>query len=73
MGECKKIVFKYIDEEYVVIDNNIIKFFLVGFGMKNIFGVVVKVFKIFNENGIMIKFIIILEICIICVINFDDK
>ncbi|HBH3651532.1 TPA: aspartate kinase [Clostridioides difficile] len=73
LGECKKIVSKYTDEEHVVIDNNITKFSLVGLGMKNTSGVAAKVFKIFNENGIMIKLITTSEIRITCAINSDDK
>ncbi|MBH9818731.1 ACT domain-containing protein, partial [Clostridioides difficile] len=64
---------KYTDEEHVVIDNNITKFSLVGLGMKNTSGVAAKVFKIFNENGIMIKLITTSEIRITCAINSDDK
>ncbi len=45
-----------------MIDNNITKFSLVGLGMKNTSGVAAKVFKIFNENGIMIKLITTSEI-----------
>jgi len=56
-----------------VIDNNITKFSLVGLGMKNTSGVAAKVFKIFNENGIMIKLITTSEIRITCAINSDDK
>ncbi len=56
-----------------MIDNNITKFSLVGLGMKNTSGVAAKVFKIFNENGIMIKLITTSEIRITCAINSDDK
>ena len=73
LGECKKIVSKYTDEEHVVIDNNITKFSLVGLGMKNTSGVAAKVFKIFNENGIMIKLITTSEIRITCAINLIYK
>ena len=71
--ECKQIVQCFVSNESIIIDENITKFSLVGLGMKNTSGVASKVFKIFNDNNIVVKLITTSEIRITCAINSSSK
>lgn len=71
--ECEQIVSCFVPKESMVIDEEITKFSLVGLGMKNTSGVASKVFKIFNDNNIVVKLITTSEIRITCAINSSSK
>lgn len=71
--ECEKILLKHIKREDIIIDKYICKFSVVGIGMKSTSGVAAKIFKIFNQNNIVIKMVTTSEIRITCAINKEDK
>lgn len=71
--ECEQIVRCFVPKKNIIIDEDITKFSLVGLGMKNTSGVASKVFKIFNENNIVVKLITTSEIRITCAIKSSSK
>lgn len=71
--ECKQILLKHVKKEDIIIDKSICKFSVVGIGMKSTSGVAAKIFRIFNENNIVIKMVTTSEIRITCAINKEDK
>lgn len=70
--ECRNIVSRFAGDNKFFIDEDIVKFSIVGIGMKTTSGVAGKLFKIFAENNIQIKMVTTSEIRITCAIPTKD-
>lgn len=70
--ECRSIVSRFAGDNKFFIDEDIVKFSIVGIGMKTTSGVAGKLFKIFAENNIQIKMVTTSEIRITCAIPTKD-
>lgn len=72
LPECRSIVSRFAGDNKFFIDEDIVKFSIVGIGMKTTSGVAGKLFKIFAENNIQIKMVTTSEIRITCAIPTKD-
>lgn len=72
LSQCRDLLNNFSNKESIVVDEDITKFSLVGLGMKNTAGVAAKVFKILNDNNILVKLITTSEIRITCAIKTID-
>lgn len=70
--ECRSIVSRFAGDNKFFIDEDIVKFSIVGIGMKTTSGVAGKLFKIFAETNIQIKMVTTSEIRITCAIPAKD-
>lgn len=73
MTECLDILSNFASRESILIDEDIVKFSIVGIGMKTTSGVAARMFKLFSKNKIGVKLITTSEIRITCAISRKDK
>lgn len=73
LKDSLEIIDKLITDNKVIVDEDITKFSVVGFGMKTTSGVAARMFRVFSKNDIEIKMITTSEIRISCAIKTEDK
>lgn len=73
MNECMDILSRFTSKDSISIDEDIVKFSIVGIGMKTTSGVAARMFKLFSKNNIEVKMITTSEIRITCTISRKDK